>query len=164
MGASRLIVSIKERLFLKFILQNITAKEAYRRINPNRELTEQACETGGWKYMNRIKEKIPWDKILGEWNLGLEKIAEKFEELLEAKVTKFYQDKSLGDFTDNSTRMRALELLVDVHKMKTQKLEVTGKDGGPVEALSTLNDIIKYHEQNKPAEPERQPDSDEVSE
>lgn len=164
MGASQLIISIKERLFLKFILDGMTQQDAYKKINPNKEITDKAAAIGGWKYMRRIKDKIPWDKILGEWNLGIERIGKKFEELLEAKVTKYYQDKSLGDFTDNSTRMRALELLVDVHKLKTQKLEVTGKDGGPVEALSTLNDIIKYHEQNKPAEPERQPDSDEVSE
>jgi hypothetical protein len=164
MGASKLAVSIRERLFLKFILDGMTQKAAYRKINPNKELTEEACDLGGWKYMRRIKNRIPYDKILDEWNLGLERIGEILDEQLKATQPRFHQDNHLGDWPDNAARGRALELLVDVHKLKTHKLEITGKDGGPVQTLNTLNDIIKYHEQNKPADTEREPGSDEVQE
>jgi len=157
MGASRLVVSIKERLFLKFILEGMTQKDAYRKINPNKELTDEACDTGGWKYMRRLKRKIPWDKILDEWGLDIKCIADKLRELLNSKTPRFHQDSLLGEWPDNAARGRALELLVDIHKMKSQKIEVTGKDGGPLEVLSTLNDIIKYAESHKP-------DSDEVQE
>jgi hypothetical protein len=154
MGASKLAVSIKERLFLKFILDGMTQKAAYLKINPNKEITDTACEIGGWKYMRRLKNRIPYDKILDEWNLGLERIAKKIDELLEATQPRFHQENLLGSWPDNAARSRALELLVDMHKMKSQKLELTGKDGGPLEVLSTLNDIIKFSESHKPDRPE----------
>jgi len=156
MGASKLTVSIKERLFLKFILEGMTQKDAYRKICPNRELTVEACDTGGWKYMCRLKKRIPFEKILDEWGLGYEKIAEKLREQLEATSPRYHQDQLLGLWPDNAARGRSLDLLVEIHKLKAQKLELTGKDGGPVEVLSTLNDIIKFSETHKP-------DSSEVS-
>lgn len=154
MGASKLLVSIKERLFLKFILEGMTQTEAYRKVSQNKELTEAGASVGGWKYMQRLKKRIPWDKILDEWGLGIERIADKLRELLDATQPKFHQDALLGEWPDNAARGRALELLVDIHRMKTNKLEVTGKDGGPVEVLSTLNDIIKFSESHKPDSPE----------
>jgi len=153
MGASKLTVSIKERLFLKFILEGMTQTDAYRKLS-NKDLSESSCALGGWKYMNRLKKRIPWDKILDEWGLGIEKIAEKLREMLEATQPRFHQDFHLGDWPDNPARGRALELLVDIHRMKTNKLELTGKDGGPMEVLSTLNDIIKFSESHKPDSPE----------
>ena len=53
-------------------------------------------------------------------DLGDLRIARELNKMLSAKVTKYYQDKSLGDHTDNAVRMRALELLADLNgKRKT---------------------------------------------
>jgi len=77
--------------------------------------------------MKRLKEKHDWDQLLSDAGLGYERIFPKLEEMLEAKVTKFYQDQPLGDFTDNATRMRALELLADLHKLRKQEVKISGE-------------------------------------
>lgn len=76
--------------------------------------------------MKRLKQKHDWDQLLSDAGLGYERIFPKLEEMLEAKVTKFYQDESLGEFTDNATRMRALELLTDLHGRRKQVVEHQG--------------------------------------
>ncbi len=76
--------------------------------------------------MKRLKEKHDWDQLLSDAGLGYERIFPKLEEMLEAKITKFYQDESLGEFTDNATRMRALELLTDLHGRRKQIVEHQG--------------------------------------
>lgn len=92
--------------------------------------------------MKRLKEKHDWDQLLSDAGLGYERIFPKLEEMLEAKVTKFYQDEPLGEFTDNATRMRALELLTDLHGRRKQVVEHQG--------TITLTDIIqKVHERHK---------------
>ncbi len=62
--------------------------------------------------------------------------------MLEAVHTRFYQDKSLGDFTDNATRMRALELLVDLHGLRKQILEHQG-------TVTITEAIIQNYEKRK---------------
>ena len=93
--------------------------------------------------MKRLKAKHDWDQLLSDAGLGYERIFPKLEEMLEAKVTKFYQDQSLGEFTDNATRMRALELLTDLHERRKQTLEVKG--------TITLADAIQKNYENRKA-------------
>lgn len=91
--------------------------------------------------MKRIKENCDWDQLLSDAGLGYERIFPKLEEMLEAKITKFYQDRSLGEFTDNATRMRALELLADLHKLRKQEVKISGEITTRSEPdLSTLSD------------------------
>lgn len=152
MGSSKKNLSIRERMFLKNILTGMTQKAAYKAIIP--DVSDAAAEQGGWKYMRRLRQKYPWEELLDAWDLGIERIAKKLEELLEATAPRFHQDVHLGDWPDNAARGRALELLADFHKMRLQKVELTGKDGGPLEVLTTLNDIVKYAEEHKPDSPE----------
>ena len=99
-------------------------------------------EIAAHKLMKRLKTKHDWDQLLSDAGLGYERIFPKLEEMLEAKYTKFYQDKSLGEFTDNSTRMRALELLVDLHGRRKQVMEVQG-------AVTFTEAVIQNYENRK---------------
>jgi len=76
--------------------------------------------------MHRIKDNYDWERLLDEAGLGEERIYAKLEELLEATTVKHYKDQELGPYTDNATRMRALELLVDLHGRRKQVVEHTG--------------------------------------
>jgi len=76
--------------------------------------------------MHGIKDKYDWDRLLEEAGLGYERIYAKLEEMLEATMVKHYRGQELGPYTDNGTRMRALELLVDLHGRRKQVVEHTG--------------------------------------
>lgn len=77
--------------------------------------------------MRKIKEKYNWEKLLDEAGLGWERIMSKLTEMLDANTERFYQDQSLGVFTDNTNRMRALELLVDLHGFRKQEVKISGE-------------------------------------
>jgi hypothetical protein len=60
------------------------------------------------------KKKVDWPRLLESAGLGEMRLIREIENQLNAKITKYYQDQSLGDHTDNAVRMRATELLADL--------------------------------------------------
>lgn len=92
--------------------------------------------------MHRIKDKYDWDRLLDEAGLGYERIYAKLEEMLEAKTTKHYKGIEIGEFTDNGTRMRALELLVELHGMRRQVVKHQG-------SITFTEAIIQNYENRK---------------
>jgi hypothetical protein len=53
--------------------------------------------------------------------MGEERLLSEINKRLQAKFTKFYKNKKLGDFEDNITRQRATELLAEIlGKRKSQ--------------------------------------------
>lgn len=51
------------------------------------------------------------------------RLARELDKMLGAMVTKYFKDQSLGDHEDNTTRMRAVELLADL--LGKRKAELT---------------------------------------
>jgi len=134
-------LTIAERRFFYAYLRMGEQKAAFILAFPHKKLKNPDC--AATKLMKRLKEKHDWDQLLSDAGLGYERIFPKLEEMLGAKVTKFYQDKSLGEFTDNATRMRALELLTDLHGKRKQVVEHQG--------TITLTDAIQKNYENRKA-------------
>jgi len=119
-------LTVGQRRFFHAYLRMGTQIGAFELAFPEKFKKLKKPEVAACKMMKRIKENCNWDRLLSESGLGYERIFPKLEEMLEAKVTKFYQDESLGEFTDNATRMRALELLTDLHGRRKQVVEHQG--------------------------------------
>ena len=134
-------LTISERRFFYSYLRTGEQKAAFILAFPHKKLKNP--DAAASKLMKRLKAKHDWDQLLSDAGLGYERIFPKLEEMLEAKTEKFYQDKSLGEFTDNATRMRALELLTDLHGKRKQTLEVQG--------AITLTDAIQKNYENRKA-------------
>ena len=134
-------LTISERRFFHAYLRTGEQKAAFLLAFPHKNLKNP--DAAASKLMKRLKEKHDWDQLLSDAGLGYERIFPKLEEMLEAKVTKFYKDESLGEFTDNATRMRALVLLTDLHGKRKQTLEVQG--------AITLTDAIQKNYENRKA-------------
>lgn len=64
--------------------------------------------------LKRILGKIDWPRLLGEAGLGEVRLLREVQARLAAVETKFWQGKSLGEFSDNAVRMRATEVLADL--------------------------------------------------
>ena len=117
-------LTIAERRFFYSYLRTGEQKAAFLLAFPHKKLKNP--DSAATKLMKRLKEKHDWDQLLSDAGLGYERIFPKLEEMLEAMTTKFYQDENLGEFTDNATRMRALELLTDLHGKRKQVVEHQG--------------------------------------
>lgn len=74
--------------------------------------------------LRRIKTKIDWETFLDEAGMGIDRLLVELNRKMAAKTTKHYQDESLGDFDDNATQMRAVELLADLLGVRKQSVDV----------------------------------------
>jgi 2-phospho-L-lactate guanylyltransferase (CobY/MobA/RfbA family) len=52
--------------------------------------------------------------LLEAAGLGEERLLREIRKRLDARITKYFKDVSLGEHTDNAVRMRATELLADL--------------------------------------------------
>lgn len=120
-------LTAKERIFFYNYLKVGTLAGAFRKAFPSKAATMKKPDLAGHKLMRRIKKKYDWDRLLDEAGLGYERIYAKLEELLEATMIKHYRGQELGPYTDNATRMRALELLVELHGRRRQVVEHQGE-------------------------------------
>ena len=105
-------LSVREARFLLAHIEGASLTDSYLKIAP--EMDRDVAATLACRMLRRIRAKIPWEQILSEAGLGEVRLMRKLEELLEATFTKYYQNVSLGDHTDNATRMRATELLAEL--------------------------------------------------
>ena len=64
--------------------------------------------------------------------LGEIRLLKELDSKLQAKVTKYYQDQSLGDHEDNTTQMRATELLAELLGKRKTSVEHSGPGGVPL--------------------------------
>ena len=131
----------RERRFWFCYLEDLNASNAYRKLKgvPCKDST---AWSGGSKMLKRVKEKIGEQNLLDAFNLGVERLYHELDQRLKAKVTKFWQEVDLGEFEDNSTRMRATELLADILGLRkgNLNLNVGGQDGNELKiTLHTEN-------------------------
>ena len=70
-------------------------------------------------------------------NLGKERIVEKLEAMLEAKQTRFFQDRPIAEVSDNPTQLKALTLLCQLHNLSGPWSAVEGDNDTP-----TLNIVL----------------------
>lgn len=100
-------VNIRLRLieakFLQAYLAGANQTDAYLVVRPN--VSRQTAGARGCLIMKRIREKVPWKDLLEACDLGEIRLIAELRKRLEAKKT---------DDADNTTRMRATELLAEM--------------------------------------------------
>lgn len=81
--------------------------------------------------------------------MGEERLLREIRQRLRAKTTHFWQDHAITDRKDNATRMRATELLADLHGKRKAELNVSGKleigtaaEMSPAERIAWVEDHI----------------------
>ncbi len=121
-------LTVRERKFFKLILETgLTETDAYLATQPpNRPVTRDSAGELGSRMMIRIRQKAAFHDIMDAAGLTDERLARKLNELLDAEVTRYWQGVSLGEHTDNATRIRAAELLAELRGHRKQKLEHSG--------------------------------------
>lgn len=81
------------------------------------------------KYFKKIEAVIGQENLLEAHGLGTTRVMRELDKRLDAKTTKYWQGASLGEHTDNSTRMKATELLSRLNGMDKPAPENTGSAG-----------------------------------
>jgi hypothetical protein len=114
----------RDRIFLLGYIEGKTATDAYLVIRP--EVTRETARVLACRMLKRILKKVDWPRLLEEAGLGEMRLVRELNKRLNAMITKYWQDKSLGDFEDNSTRMRATELLADLLGKRKSEVAITG--------------------------------------
>jgi hypothetical protein len=93
------------------------------------------------------KKKIGTEVLLEAFGLGVDRLFHEVNQRLEAHKLEFYEgrpitnpkDGSLLKITDNGTRMRATELLADLHGVRKQSLDLNLGAGDGNELILKLN-------------------------
>lgn len=116
----------KERRFLSEYFRNgCNAKRAYLKIAP--DVTERTAEELGSKLLARVKKKDCWIDILEAAGLDDMRLASSLDALLMAKKTEFYQGVPVAEVEDNSTRIRATELLAELRGRRKHEVSVVSE-------------------------------------
>lgn len=120
----RTVLTPRERKFLYLYLEksDFSGRVAYEKLTEGKT-TGAAAVVGGSRYLKRIREKLPWTEVLNTVDLDDFYLARKVKEMCEAMKTEFYQGEAVTDVTDNSTRMKAIELLARLRGKDKIKLE-----------------------------------------
>jgi len=125
----------KEKEFLDHVLEGCNLSEAYRRVYP--DASPSTVNATASPYFAKIKKKLPFKDIMKYSNLGKERIVEKLESMLEAKQTRFFQDRPIAEVSDNPTQLKALTLLCQLHNLSGPGSTVEADNETP-----TLNIIL----------------------
>lgn len=112
----------RERRFLIKYLECGHIGNAYLYISPKTKVSNSFAS--GSRLMKNIKTKISWDQLLEEAGLGETRLMMELDKRLNAEHERFYQDKSLGTFEDNQTRMKATDLLADILGVKKREVKI----------------------------------------
>jgi len=87
--------------------------QAYRLTHPNAgKLTAQKAASA---FFRRVRGKLSKSEELELRNLGRSRVFEELEKRLNSLTTEFYQGKKVTDCEDNTTRMKATELLARIN-------------------------------------------------
>jgi len=120
-GATAKLTARERKFFIEYI-ETGDVTGSYLHISPDSK-KENAAKSGS-RLLRKIKDKVSWEQLLSEAGLGADRLLYELEQRLKAKTTKHYQDKSLGEFEDNNTRMRATELLSDILGVKQKEISI----------------------------------------
>jgi hypothetical protein len=109
--------------------------EAYCEIFPNSDRPKAGAQKTASNIYARIKRKIgDFDTFMDLSGIGMTRVAEEIQALLRATKTEFYQGKLVKDengeviqIPDNATRMRALEVLADLHGLRKHEVKLSGQ-------------------------------------
>ncbi len=112
----------RELTFLLGYAEGKSATDCYLIIRPDVE--RESARVSACRMLKRILKKTTWPKLLEGSDLGELRFIRELDARLKAVVTKHYQDKVLGVFEDNGTRMRATELLGRVLGKDKQEIDL----------------------------------------
>jgi HSP20 family molecular chaperone IbpA len=62
--------------------------------------------------------------LLEAFDLGVDRLFHEINQRLGAQKTEFYEGRAVAEVEDNATRMRATELLADLHGVRKQSLDL----------------------------------------
>jgi hypothetical protein len=100
----------KEWNALLLSVQGYSDLKAYKTLFPN--ATEKTASAGACRYFKRIRQKLSYDDELQLFNLGKGRVLQEIEKRLNAEQT-----HNGENYPDNTTRMRATELLAKINGM-----------------------------------------------
>jgi len=96
-------------------------------------LAKRACDAFEKEHAHDLQ------KLLEAAGLGLQRVVQEISKSLNQKKVELYQGKIVKDengnvilFDDSAIQQRGRELLVKIHGLEKQKMELTGEDGEPV--------------------------------
>ena len=119
-------LSVRDLTFLKYYFSGMNETDSYLHLNPSME--RDSAAVGGCRLLAKIKKVVDWPKLLESAGLGEVILLRELRRMLRAKKDYFYLGKPIeGDFEDNATQMRCVELLADLHGRRKNVVEVTGK-------------------------------------
>lgn len=149
---------IKQLLFIKYYLIDKNATQAYIKAGYN----GKGAESSASKLLTNPKVKAIIDaelnKTMNELDITAERVLKGFKEVVERslqRVPVMYYDKEDKEYkqkTENWKWLRtfdaggantALSWLGKYHKLFTEKHELTGKDGWPIEVVDFSNMTAK---------------------
>lgn len=107
-------LTARERRFLFAVIAGKSGAVAYLEIAMKAGLTAEKARAPASRMLARIKTKVDWPRLLEAVDLGELRLFRELERKLKAMTTKFYEDRAIIDVEDNSTQMRAVELLADL--------------------------------------------------
>jgi hypothetical protein len=107
-------ITSKEWNALLLSVQGLSDLQAYKTLFPN--ATEKTAAAAACRYFKRVRGKLNHDDELSLFNLGRGRVYQELNKRLEAEC-------GTGDehYPDNSTRMRATELLAKINGMGNTK-------------------------------------------
>lgn len=115
-------LTLRERRFLNSYVETFSITESYKTISP--DVSSEVARAAGSRLMRRIRTKADFETLLTDAGAGRERLVAEVLRMMSAKVTKYYQDKSLGEHDDNPTQMRAIECLADFLGVRKQSVDV----------------------------------------
>lgn len=135
----------KKQLFVEFYLANPNATQAAIKAG----YSEKTAKSQGQRLLTDVDIRALVGKRLDEAAMSADEVLhelaaiarEDWKEFLEIRRDK---DGEIIDATFRLTdKLKALELVGKHHKLFTDKVENTGKDGGPIQTENTTPDLSK---------------------
>ncbi len=137
-------MTIREQKFLKLIVSDgMTATDAYMKLYPEVKDYKYASAKAS-ELRKKLRDRDGYKVILEAAGIGEENLAKKHAELLNAKktVVSVVDGKIVKTAVpDPTVQMQAVKLGNELHgNMPKTKTEITGANGGPIEATVILVD------------------------
>lgn len=117
------VLKPRERKFWQAFIENGgNRKIAYLTISPG--IKDESAEVGGSRMMKQILTKLDDPGYFDEINMGIPRVMEKLNQLLEAESIQFIKTGQYGQnivekvTLDNTTQMKAVTLLAEINQMK----------------------------------------------
>lgn len=133
-------LTTKQRLFVEAYLVNPNATEAAIKAG----YSEKTAYSQGQRLLKNVEIAESLQARVEEAAMSANEVLKELTDIGRADWREFVEiryDKD-GKVIDATLRLgdkiKSLELIGKYHKLFTDKTEVTGKDGGPIETVSTL--------------------------